>query len=266
MQPGYAAASGPADPELSGPADPEPSGPLVLIVDDDPQLRAMLAYALQLEGCRVEEAASGAEALRRLEQREPDVVLLDVLMPELDGIETCRRIRERSAVPIIMLTALGRDEDIVDGLQAGADDYCTKPVSLVQLVARIRAQLRRREMDAASTVRNLSLAAGSLVVDTAARQAIVEGRAVDLSPREFDLLHRLAQSPGQVVSHEQLLEHVWGTTSPDYLAHLRSYIKLLRQKIEPDPHRPRYIRSRARMGYVLSDRPADTEPESAEED
>src|ERR671931_384681 len=194
---------------------------VVLMVDDDPQLRVMLGYALRQDDFQVEEASSGEEALEMLERLQPDIVLLDVLMPGLGGVETCRRIRER---------------------------------------------LRRREMDAASTVRNLSLAAGSLVVDTAARQAIVEGRAVDLSPREFDLLHRLAQSPGQVVSHEQLLEHVWGTTSPDYLAHLRSYIKLLRQKIEPDPHRPRYIRSRARMGYVLSDRPAETEPESAEED
>src|SRR5919197_453927 len=194
---------------------------VVLMVDDDPQLRGMLGYALRQDDFQVEEASSGEEALEMLERLQPDIVLLDVLMPGLGGVETCRRIRE---------------------------------------------QLRRREMDAASTVRNLSLAAGSLVVDTAARQAIVEGRAVDLSPREFDLLHRLAQSPGQVVSHEQLLEHVWGTTSPDYLAHLRSYIKLLRQKIEPDPHRPRYIRSRARMGYVLSDRPAETEPESAEED
>src|SRR5919197_755380 len=166
---------------------------VVLMVDDDPQLRGMLGYALRQDDFQVEEASSGEEALEMLERLQPDIVLLDVLMPGLGGVETCRRIRE---------------------------------------------QLRRREMDAASTVRNLSLAAGSLVVDTAARQAIVEGRAVDLSPREFDLLHRLAQSPGQVVSHEQLLEHVWGTTSPDYLAHLRSYIKLLRQKIEPDPHRP----------------------------
>jgi DNA-binding response OmpR family regulator len=253
MQPGYAAASGPADPELSGPADPEPSGPLVLIVDDDPQLRAMLAYALQLEGCRVEEAASGAEALRRLEQREPDVVLLDVLMPELDGIETCRRIRERSAVPIIMLTALGRDEDIVDGLQAGADDFCSKPVSLAQLVARIRAQHRRRAIDAVSAAH--AAGDGDLVIDEASRRAIVEGRSVDLSHREYALLECLAGSAGRVVSHEQLVECVWGSTSPRYLTQLRSYIKLLRQKIEPDPQHPRYIRSRARMGYVLTAAP-----------
>ena len=237
----------------------------VLMVDDDPQLRVMLGYALRQEGFQVEEASTGEDALEMLRHQEPDIVLLDVLMPGLGGVETCRRIRERSTVPIIMLTALGRDEDIVAGLEAGADDYCTKPVSLVQLVARIRAQLRRREMDAASGSSPVAMDEGNLVVDAAARQAIVKGRAIDLSPREFDLLHRLAQSPGRVVSHEELLRHVWGTTSPDHLAHLRSYIKLLRQKIEPDPHRPRYIRSRARMGYVLADRPMDLDPEVAEE-
>src|SRR6266487_3219861 len=182
----------------SGPAEAGTSGPLVLIVDDDPQLRAMLGYALQLEGCRVEEAASGAEALRRLEQGEPDVVLLDVLMPELDGIETCRRIRERSPVPIIMLTALGRDEDIVDGLQAGADDFCSKPVSLAQLVARIRAQHRRRAIDAVSTARASGVGDGDLVIDEASRRAIVEGRSVDLSRREYALLECLAGSAGRV--------------------------------------------------------------------
>jgi DNA-binding response OmpR family regulator len=238
---------------------------IVLMVDDDPQLRVMLGFALRQEGFQVEEASTGEDALEMLRQQEPDIVLLDVLMPGVGGVETCRRIRQTSSVPIIMLTALGRDEDIVSGLEAGADDYCTKPVSLVQLVARIRAQLRRREMDAATSGSSLSVDEGNLVVDAAARQAIVQGRAVDLSPREFDLLHRLAQSPGRVVSHEELLEHVWGTTSPDHLAHLRSYIKLLRQKIEPDPHHPRYIRSRARMGYVLADRPMDSEPDSAEE-
>jgi DNA-binding response OmpR family regulator len=233
------------------------------MVDDDPQLRVMLGFALRQEGFQVDEASTGEEALEMLSGRAPDIVLLDVLMPGIGGIETCRKIREDSAVPIIMLTALGRDEDIVAGLEAGADDYCTKPVSLVQLVARIRAQLRRRDLDQVTSREALSVDEGNLVVDAEARQAIVQGRGIDLSPREFDLLHRLAQTPGRVVSHEDLLQHVWGTTSPDHLAHLRSYIKLLRQKIEPDPHRPRYIRSRARMGYVLADRPMiDAEPES----
>jgi DNA-binding response OmpR family regulator len=239
---------------------------VVLMVDDDPQLRVMLGYALRQEGFQVDEASTGEDALEMLRQQQPDIILLDVLMPGLGGVETCRRIREQSTVPIIMLTALGRDEDIVSGLEAGADDYCTKPVSLVQLVARIRAQLRRREMDAADPSNALAVDEGNLVVDSAARQAVVKGRAIDLSPREFDLLFRLAQNPGRVVSHEELLQYVWGTTNPDHLAHLRSYIKLLRQKIEPDPHRPRYIRSRARMGYVLSDRPeGEGEPEVVED-
>lgn len=230
--------------------------PVVMMVDDDPQLRVMLGYALRQEQFRVVEASSGEEALETLQHEQPDVILLDVLMPGIGGVETCRQIRSRSSVPIIMLTALGRDEDVVAGLEAGADDYCTKPVSLVQLAARIRAQLRRREMDAVPNKGGvLAVDQGNLVVDPAARQVIIKGRAVDLSPREFELLHRLAQAPGKVVSHQELLQHVWGTTSPDYLAHLRSYIKLLRQKLEPDPHNPRYIRSRARMGYVLSDRP-----------
>lgn len=237
----------------------------VLIVDDDPQLRVMLGFALRQEGFRVEEAASGEEALAMLEHRQPDLVMLDVLMPGLGGVETCRQIRERLSVPIIMLTALGRDEDVVLGLEAGADDYCSKPVSLAQLVARIRAQLRRREMDSMSTGSTLSLHDGDLIIDAAARQAIISGRAVDLSPREFDLLYCLARTPGRVVSHEELLQYVWHTTSSDYLAHLRSYIKLVRKKIEPDPHHPRYIRSRARMGYVLVDRPSENEPVEAQE-
>jgi DNA-binding response OmpR family regulator len=237
----------------------------VLMVDDDPQLRAMLGYALRNDGFEVQEASSGEEALQALSEREPDIVLLDVLMPGLSGIETCQRIREHSAVPVIMLTALGRDEDVVAGLEAGADDYCSKPVSLVQLAARIRAQLRRREMDAVSTAQTLSVDEGNLIVDTAARQAIIKGHPVDLSPREFDLLYCLAQRPRQVISHQELLEHVWGTTSPEYLAHLRSYIKLLRQKIEADPHHPRYIRSRARMGYVLTDQPDEPDQDGPEE-
>ena len=239
---------------------------MILLVDDDPQLRVMLGYALRQESFKVEEASSGEDALELLRQEEPNLVLLDVLMPGIGGVEICRRIRAVSSVPIIILTALGRDEDIVSGLEAGADDYCTKPVSLVQLVARIRAQLRRRAMDAATIANGtLSVDEGNLVVDAAARQAIVKGRAIDLSPREFDLLHRLAQNPGRVVSHEELLQHVWRTTSSDYLAHLRSYIKLLRQKIEPDPHHPQYIRSRARMGYVLSEQPRDVEGDSTDD-
>ncbi len=239
--------------EASGPA----GSASVLIVDDDPQLRALLRVVLEMERFQVEEAASGEEALEILQEREPLLVLLNVLMPGLSGIETCRQIRERSTVPIIMLTGLGRDLDIVAGLEAGADDYCTKPVGMVELVARIRAQLRRRERGAAvsddrSSDEPRSLRYGDLVVDPDSRQVRVGGRVVGLSRREFDLLHRLAQSPGQIVRHEELLQAVWGSSDPTHLPHLRSYITLLRQKIEPEPHNPRYIRSRTRIGYVLA--------------
>ena len=223
----------------------------LLVVDDDPQLRSLLVEALESYGFAAQDAACGEAALDRLKDWEPDVVLLDVRMPGIGGVETCRQMREQSTVPIIMLTALGRDEDIVAGLEAGADDYCTKPLSLDQLVARIRAQLRRRALDAA-TPEIAGLEKDELVVDPAERRAIIKGRPVELSHREFDLLYRLAQSPGRVVSHEDLLEHVWGTRGPERRTSLRSCIKLLRQKVEPDPHHPRYIRSRPLTGYVLA--------------
>jgi DNA-binding response OmpR family regulator len=225
----------------------------VLTVDDDPQLCLMLGYALQRHGFRVEAATSGEQALDMLHDLQPDVVLLDVLLPGLDGMETCRHIRARSSVPIIMLTVLGGDRDVRTGFEAGADDYCRKPVSIDELAARVRARLRRRELDAASG-NGTPRVGESVVLDAAARQAIVDGRRVDLlSPREYALLDCLASNRAQVVTHRELIEHVWGTKSQDYRAHLRAYIRLLRRKIEPDPHHPRYIRSRARLGYVLDD-------------
>jgi DNA-binding response OmpR family regulator len=212
----------------------------------------MLGYALRQRGLQPDEASTGEEALHILKQREPNVVLLDVLMPGLDGLETCERIRQFSMVPVIMLTALGRQEDVVAGLKAGADDYCAKPVNLSELAARIRAQLRRREMQAVPKPADvLTAGEGDLVIDTAGRQALVKGRAVRLSPREFRLLHRLAQTPRRPVSHEALLDHVWGTRSRKG-SMLRRYIHRLRRKIEPDPGNPRYILVRARVGYVLT--------------
>jgi DNA-binding response OmpR family regulator len=231
---------------------------VVMIVDDQPQVRVMLVYALRQHGFEAQEASSGEEALKLLDEREPDIVLLDLLMPGLNG-ETCRRIRERSVVPVIMLTALGGDEDVVAGLDAGADDYCPKPVSVEELAGRIRAQLRRRRMDAVSKSsslyhdgRDLITYEGDLIVNEPTRQVIVKGRAVDLTPREFQLLYRLARSPGRVVPQQELLQDVWGITSTGHAAVLRSYIKLLRQKIEPHPRKPQYIRSRAGLGYVLT--------------
>ena len=221
----------------------------VLVIDDDPQVRLLLANALRPQGFRVDEAASGEAAMETLERLRPEVVLLDVMMPGLDGVETCRRIRERSSVPIVMLTALGRDQDIAAGLAAGADDYCTKPVSIPQLTARIRAQLRRRDINVATGPGGRAV--GGLALDRAGRRAVVGGRAVDLSPREYALLDRLARTPGRPVRHEELIAHVWGRPDSAYRERLRSFVKLLRRKIEPEPENPRYLRSRARIGYVL---------------
>jgi DNA-binding response OmpR family regulator len=234
------------------PPDAQDTEAVVLVVDDDPQVRVMLGYALRQHGLQAEEASSGEEALEILKQREPDVVLLDVLMPGLNGFETSERIRQFSRVPIIMLTALGRQDDVVAGLKAGADDYCAKPVNLSVLAARVRAQLRRRERQAVSKPSNvLTAGEGDLVIDVRGGEVLVKSRAVRLSPWEFRLLHRLAQTPGRAVSHEALLAYVWGTRSRKGSA-LPMYIHRLRRKIEPDPHNPRYILARARAGYVLT--------------
>ena len=224
---------------------------VVLVVDDDPDVRAMLGYALRQHGLQPDEASSGEEALHILKQREPNVVLLDVLMPGLDGLETCERIRQFSMVPVIMLTALGRQEDVVAGLKAGADDYCAKPVNLSELAARIRAQLRREMQAVPKPADVLTAGEGDLVIDVRGGEVLVKSRAVRLSPREFRLLHRLAQTPGRPVSHEAVLDHVWGTRSRKG-SNLRRYIHRLRRKIEPDPGNPRYILARARVGYVLT--------------
>jgi DNA-binding response OmpR family regulator len=236
----------------ASPPNAQDTEAVVLVVDDDPQVRVMLAYALRQHGLQAEEASSGEEALEILKQREPGVVLLDVLMPGLNGFETSERIRQFSRVPIIMLTALGRQEDVVAGLKAGADDYCAKPVNLSVLAARIRAQLRRRERQAVSKPANvLTAGEGDLVIDVRGGEVLVKSRAVRLSPWEFRLLHRLAQTPGRTVSHEALSASVWGTRSRKGSA-LPMYIHRLRRKIEPDPGNPRYILARARTGYVLT--------------
>jgi DNA-binding response OmpR family regulator len=178
--------------------------------------------------------------------------LLNLVMPGLNGIETCSWIRAQSSVPIIMLSGLSYEEDIVAAFEAGANDYCVKPIGLVELLARIRAQLRRRDFNMRGTPARRTIGRGELLLDLDTRQASVGGRLVRLSRREFDLLERLAQSPGRIVRHDELLRVVFGSSDPAYLPHLRGYIMRLREKIEPEPRRPRYIRLRARLGYLLA--------------
>jgi DNA-binding response OmpR family regulator len=237
--------------------------PTVLVVDDDPNLRALCEASLSAD-YRVLLAENGQQGLRLVYQHRPDVVLLDVTMPVMDGWEACRRIRDMADVPIMMLTAHGADHDVVRGLDAGADDYVTKPFRPLQLAARIRALMRRKAMGGSGEDQPevLSFDGGNLVVDTARRVAVVHGREVSLSATEYRLLETLARHAGQVLTHDQILEHVWGHNYAGETGYVKTYVGLLRNKIEPDPKNPVYILARRGLGYYL-ERHTTSRPEAA---
>ncbi|MDY7040673.1 MAG: response regulator transcription factor [Chloroflexota bacterium] len=223
-------------------------GKRILIVDDDAALVKVLSLSLEREGFEVIAALGGAEALRRAYESRPDLVVLDIMMPRMDGWATCRRLREISDMPIIMLTAKGDETDIVRGLDLGADDYITKPCSSEELKARIRALLRRSQ----TTDRNdwqVAYDDGWLKIDLSRQQVTVNGEPVDLTPTEFRLLACLIQRNGQVVPHKQLLTEVWGPEYSDQVSYLSVYIRYLRQKIEQNPSQPAYILTKWGMGY-----------------
>ena len=225
----------------------------ILVVDDEPTLRETLAEALDADGFRVVTAADGREALLRFREHRPDLVVLDLMLPELSGVEVCRIIRAESGVPILMLTAKSSEIDKVLGLELGADDYVTKPFSLRELVARIRALLRRTEQPAAEAPATVGL--GELTVDLAGHRVLRDGAQVPMKPKVFELLAFLLLHPGQVFSREQLLEQVWGY---DYAGETRTvdvHVHWLRSAIEPDPGQPRYLQTIRGTGYVLR-RPA----------
>jgi DNA-binding response OmpR family regulator len=221
----------------------------ILVVDDEPVLRETLAEALDADGFRVVTAADGREALSRFREHEPDLVVLDLMLPELSGIEVCRIIRAESGVPIVMLTAKSSELDKVVGLELGADDYVTKPFSLRELSARIRALLRRTEQLADAPAPLVEL--GALTVDLAGHRLLRDGERVPLKPKVFELLAYLLRHPGQVLSREQLLEHVWGY---DYAGETRTvdvHVHWLRAAIEPDPAEPAYLHTVRGVGYVF---------------
>ncbi|HET7767871.1 MAG TPA: response regulator transcription factor [Chloroflexota bacterium] len=236
---------------------PDRSKPVILAVDDDERVRTLCAAALS-EEFEVVPAENGKQALQLFYQKRPDVVLLDVTMPVMDGWETCRRIRDLADVPVIMLTAHGADHDVVRGLDAGADDYVTKPFRPLQLAARIRAVLRRKRRSTApgegAESELLSFDNGNLVVDTARRVAVVRGKDVSLSATEYRLLETLARHAGRVLTHDQILEHVWGHAYAGETGYVKTYVGLLRNKIEEDPHSPRYVLARRGLGYYLDRR------------
>ncbi len=226
----------------------------ILVVDDEPTLRETLAENLELEGFRVVTAADGREALDRFRESAPDLVVLDLMLPELSGIEVCRVIRRESDVPILMLTARDSELDKVVGLELGADDYVTKPFGLLELLARIRALIRRSERQGEGGTPAL-IEIGSAQLDLAGHQIVRDGRALPVKPKAFELLAFLAQHPGQVFSRDQLLEKVWGY---DYAGETRTvdvHIHWLRGQIEEDPSNPTFLQTVRGVGYVFRRRP-----------
>lgn len=225
----------------------------VLTIDDDPVLLNLVDRVLSQQGFEVLKAGDGPEGLRLLFAERPEIVLLDVVIPKMDGWQVCQRIREISDVPIIMLTGKRKAEaDIVRGLDYGADEYLLKPVGNRELVARVRAALRRVELPAPVGKRGqLTYTDDFLAVDIAERRIMVKGERVKLTPREFRLFAFLVEAPGHILTHRQLLEKVWGWEYTDDLDYVRIYISHLRQKIEPDPPRPRYIITEPGVGYYF---------------
>jgi len=226
----------------------------ILVVDDEPTIREALVDALEADGFRVVAAADGREALARFRGERPDLVLLDLMLPELSGIEVCRIIRAESAVPIVMLTAKDSEVDKVVGLELGADDYVTKPFSLRELSARIRALFRRSEQVAVAAPPAV-VDLGRVQVDLAGHRLLRDGEALPVKPKAFELLAFLLRHPGQVFTRDQLLEHVWGY---DYAGETRTvdvHVHWLRGQIEEQPGAPRFLHTVRGVGYVFR-RPA----------
>jgi len=222
----------------------------ILLIDDDQDLLGVLTLGLEQEDFLVVTAADGSEGLRAAYRDHPDLIVLDIMMPGVDGWETCRRLRELSEVPIIMLTAKTMATDVVKGLALGADDYVTKPFSTAELIARVQACLRRAE-SRDPFQRPATIVSGELMIDLAGRKVTISGEAVDLTPTEFRLLAYLARNRGRVVLHQTLLREVWGPEYADELDYLRLYVSYLRHKIEKDPANPEIIRTAWGQGYYL---------------
>lgn len=225
---------------------------LILVVDDEPRMVTFMRMNLELEGMRVATAANGREAVDRVREDMPDIVLLDVMMPVMDGFEALKRIRSFAPVPVIMLTAKDEEADRVRGLELGADDYVGKPFSQRELISRIRAVLRRH-YTAPPVPQTTVHVDDRLSIDFARREVLVDGKRVNLRPTEYRLLYHLVQNSGYVQTHEMLLSKVWGPEYRDESHYLRLYITYLRQKIEADPANPQYILTERGVGYRFVD-------------
>jgi two-component system, OmpR family, KDP operon response regulator KdpE len=220
----------------------------VLVIDDEPQIRRFLRTSLSAHGYHVIEAACGKEAIVKMTTERPDIVILDLGLPDMDGLDIIRRVREWSTIPVIVLSVRGREDEKITVLDGGADDYVTKPFNMGELLARIRAALRRRLQ---AEVEEPVFRSAGLTVDLVRRVVLVDDGEVKLTPKEYDLLRVLVIHAGKVVTHQHLLREVWGPASVYETHYLRVYIGQLRQKIEPDPAQPRYILTEPGVGYRL---------------
>jgi len=224
----------------------------ILIADDDPDLleALTLSLSLQLHDCTLITARNGLEALRLFEDLGADAVLLDLVLPDLDGYEVCRRIRERSEAPILMLSARDQELDKVRCLEMGADDYITKPFGQLELLARIKAALRRQHLTPENSP--ATFINGELTIDFATRQVCMRGQPVHLSPIEYNLLVQLARNVGHVLTHQALLTRIWGEEYHNEIDYLKVHVRRLRCKLETDPKNPRYILTERGIGYRLA--------------
>jgi two-component system, OmpR family, KDP operon response regulator KdpE len=228
-------------------SDPKPA---IVAVEDDPQIRRFLRTGLQSHGFEVHEAETGAAGLAEAANRKPDLVILDLGLPDMDGVEVVKKIREWSAMPVIVLSARAMETDKVAALDAGADDYLTKPFGLGELLARIRVALRHARRGAQE--KEGTFAVAGLSVDLAHRRVAVDGGEVHLTPIEYRLLAALVKHAGKVLTHRQLLSDVWGPGHVERNHYLRIYMANLRQKLEADPARPRFLLTEAGVGYRLA--------------
>ncbi|HEY2824137.1 MAG TPA: response regulator [Gemmatimonadales bacterium] len=223
--------------------------PVILLIEDEPQMRRFLRTALESHGYRMVEAPTAREGLAHAAARSPDAVLLDLGLPDADGVELTGRLREWTDMPVIVISARGREEDKVAALDAGADDYLTKPFGVGELLARLRVALRHAVR--AQAPEDAVITIGDLKVDLAARQVFLRGAEVRLTPTEYKLLALLARDAGRVLTHRQLLKEVWGPNAVEHTHYLRVYMTQLRHKLEDDPTEPRYFRTEPGVGYRL---------------
>ncbi len=225
--------------------------PIVVLIEDEPQIRRFLRATLTGQGYRLFEAATGADGLVEVGSRQPDVIIIDLGLPDIDGVDVIRRLREWTAVPIIVLSARGQERDKVTALDAGADDYVSKPFGASELVARIRVALRHAA-GASHEADEAAFKVGELQVDRLRRHVSLGGTEVRLTPTEYKLLTTLIRHAGKVVTHQQLLREVWGPAHTDQAHYVRIYMAHLRHKLETEPARPRYLLTESGVGYRLA--------------